>query len=1044
MLKSVYIIMGAPRSGIKVFSQCLNILGVKPLIHESAADTSTINHFLLQDLGITPFTPAMPRGWLESEAVNKAKERIEKLISANLSFLQKGILKNDEIDSSESSLKSKAHNFKHTTYIADPLLSRTLPLWHQVLQDNGIKNRCLHIIRQPWEVAMSLKKNDGLDFQNAHIVWLSHIRDVLRNCPDQIIVTFDQLLADPVSTINHALSSLQAPDLRLPSETTPTEFPQGLHWRQLIKNSLALLDYVQPSLKHHQTRDLPEPDKEAFIPYAKLYDQLRSAQHSSSAQLSENQRIKDLGSSEIDLIDTLLQALSHGSSQITTALEWQAHNYPQLTDTDSSLYAKITFPSSRHEPGVTHTIPLLEGQWQKITLSVPEPESLGNSPIKLMPLNTNGIVMISHISLVNQANEAIVWSLEKTALYTKLSVSGTSFSLPGQDNFLALVTGNNSSISFFCDINLSDIPLSIHLWIKSSREQDIIRKYSAPALKDESQSLLAQPISNFSYLNGLKIPQDEEAIVEYIVKHRNKFNDRQLFEVYSEIAKHHIVTKNFIRAIHYFEKIKKTCKLIPDEYITLGQYYLAVNRPDYAYENYSIGFVEKFFYDERLKKRMRIQFDNYKKATENARKVREHGHKMLLDYLADNLEYIKQQSQRKLSLIEVGSTREEHPDQGSTRKLADFCHEHGLDFITVDMDPHNTMLAQDELSRIDDSFQAINQKGEDFFKEYTGHIDFVFLDAYDCDHGKHSDQRQEKYQKYIGEKISNEASYRMHLDCVKEIRKKIAPWGAICIDDTFFKEDTWHGKGAYAVPYLLDHSYCVTCTGNNGILMVQDKSNKPIDLINDLSVHLDYCKRDEVNALIQIINNNITGRVCVTDYLHGLYLIKKYMGDECRVYVETGSLFGGSLSLVMQDKTPCYFVGIDPFNGYYDKACDPKTKLPVNLETTTSNIDKMNVHKHEYALIKGSSYDLATVEKFRKLGKKIDLFFVDGDHSYEGVIKDYEAYKEFMSPGGFIVFENYGQPNLFEGVKKAVWDINFEDDGFERIGQYGFSYIVKK
>ncbi len=39
-------------------------------------------------------------------------------------------------------------------------------------------------------------------------------------------------------------------------------------------------------------------------------------------------------------------------------------------------------------------------------------------------------------------------------------------------------------------------------------------------------------------------------------------------------------------------------------------------------------------------------------------------------------------------------------------------------------------------------------------------------------------------------------------------------------------------------------------------------------------------------------------------------------------------------------------------------------------------------------------------------GCKLDLLFIDGDHSYEGVKSDFEKYKELVSDGGMIVFHD--------------------------------------
>jgi predicted O-methyltransferase YrrM len=54
-------------------------------------------------------------------------------------------------------------------------------------------------------------------------------------------------------------------------------------------------------------------------------------------------------------------------------------------------------------------------------------------------------------------------------------------------------------------------------------------------------------------------------------------------------------------------------------------------------------------------------------------------------------------------------------------------------------------------------------------------------------------------------------------------------------------------------------------------------------------------------------------------------------------------------------------------------------------------------------------------------GRQIDLLFIDGDHTYEGVKKDWEMYSPLVRSGGLIVFHdvagNYGETQV-----KAFWD----------------------
>ena len=44
----------------------------------------------------------------------------------------------------------------------------------------------------------------------------------------------------------------------------------------------------------------------------------------------------------------------------------------------------------------------------------------------------------------------------------------------------------------------------------------------------------------------------------------------------------------------------------------------------------------------------------------------------------------------------------------------------------------------------------------------------------------------------------------MYLECAKQIVKKISRFGAICIDDVWFKKVAWHAKGTLALSYLLE------------------------------------------------------------------------------------------------------------------------------------------------------------------------------------------------------------------------------------------------
>lgn len=200
-------------------------------------------------------------------------------------------------------------------------------------------------------------------------------------------------------------------------------------------------------------------------------------------------------------------------------------------------------------------------------------------------------------------------------------------------------------------------------------------------------------------------------------------------------------------------------------------------------------------------------------------KTAEHGHSLLMDHLAG---HPPAALDRPRLLIEIGTTRERVPGQGSTEKLATLCAELGIDFVTVDMDARNSAMARRMFRRLGLPFRAVTGKGEDFLAAWDGPIDYCFLDAYDFDHGNHSELRQSRYETFLGSRISDAQCHQMHLDCAHSLVAKLTPDGVICFDDTWTDEDgLWTAKGKTAMPYLLEQGFRVTMARNRAALLVR-------------------------------------------------------------------------------------------------------------------------------------------------------------------------------------------------------------------------------
>lgn len=153
------------------------------------------------------------------------------------------------------------------------------------------------------------------------------------------------------------------------------------------------------------------------------------------------------------------------------------------------------------------------------------------------------------------------------------------------------------------------------------------------------------------------------------------------------------------------------------------------------------------------------------------------------------------------------------------------------------------------------------------------------------------------------------------------------------------------------------------------------------------------------------------------------------------VFVEIGTAYGKS-AIMMAEKIKesgknIVFYTIDPFTGSPnegDAYAEDMEALCMN------NISECGVEDH-VSVINGTSTRAATL--FQK--ESIDFCFIDGLHTYDGVMEDLHNYWPLVKKGGTIAGHDYTSA---PPVKKAV-DKFFRLKG-KRVIQNGSSWIVNK
>ena len=209
-----------------------------------------------------------------------------------------------------------------------------------------------------------------------------------------------------------------------------------------------------------------------------------------------------------------------------------------------------------------------------------------------------------------------------------------------------------------------------------------------------------------------------------------------------------------------------------------------------------------------------------------------------------------------------------------------------------------------------------------------------------------------------------------------------------------------------------------TLTDSSRPTIVRDPS-RPV--VSDPYDHLNA--EDWVDVQIAWCTNNICGRSLIP-------ALQTLKGD--LVGLEIGVCLGTTADLFLKTLPNIKkYHAVDPYPTYVD---GDSAYFDEGRQVLTKKYAFENLSKHGDRV----SFEYVSSDDFAKTipDNYLDFIFIDGDHSYEGALKDYPKVKS----GGIFAGHDYYWP----GVNRAIGDFLTKDYDKINILQYDVWYVEKK
>lgn len=170
---------------------------------------------------------------------------------------------------------------------------------------------------------------------------------------------------------------------------------------------------------------------------------------------------------------------------------------------------------------------------------------------------------------------------------------------------------------------------------------------------------------------------------------------------------------------------------------------------------------------------------------------------------------------------------------------------------------------------------------------------------------------------------------------------------------------------------------------------------------------LSWLRRHGWSAMPAYVSREIPGFMHDEEVI-ALYELARSLPAGAQV-VELGAWLGRSsvvLAKGLRGNTGARVHAVDPFSGEGDERSERRYRdLASRLGNSLEDEFRENVRRHGVERlvtpIRGLSHDVA-----RTWATPLDLLFIDANHSYEAVLRDFDDWSPFVKPGGWVAFHD--------------------------------------